>query len=158
MKKLSIPISTFDVSYNLLAYPRSKLKISRKKANCQLFIYNLLDHFGYKIPMFRSSEIWKDKKYTIKVGEPRPLDILLFNKTMDQKKESTKRYRIGSGESFSLFNNLSNPGFKQIVEIIDNKIRITNCDFEVVIDVNGYNYTNYVYEFFNCRFLRKKVR
>ncbi len=81
MKKLSIPISTFDVSYNLLAYPRSKLKISRKKANCQLFIYNLLDHFGYKIPMFRSSEIWKDKKYTIKVGEPRPLDILLFNKT-----------------------------------------------------------------------------
>ncbi len=81
MNDISIPISSFDVSYDASIYPGSKR--AKKKGNCQVFVYDLLKRYGYKIPNFRSSELWTDTIYTTKVTKPKPLDILLFNKIKD---------------------------------------------------------------------------
>jgi lipoprotein Spr len=53
-------------------------------ANCQQFAYELLRHFGFAPPGFRSSELWEDRVHTqIVAGEPAPCDLLLFNRTSD---------------------------------------------------------------------------
>ena len=50
--------------------------------NCQNFAYALLGHFGYEISAFRSSNLWEDAEETVIVeGEPKALDLLLFNWT-----------------------------------------------------------------------------
>lgn len=57
-------------------------KIFSHGANCQIFIYEMLKHFGYFIPKsYRSSDLWKDSTYTKKVENLRPLDIVFFNKS-----------------------------------------------------------------------------
>ncbi|MFE3269046.1 hydrolase [Streptomyces sp. NPDC059215] len=48
-------------------------------ANCQYFAYEVLRHFGPRLPAWRSSELWDDTLLTERVGEPRPLDLALFN-------------------------------------------------------------------------------
>jgi lipoprotein Spr len=50
--------------------------------NCQNFAYALLRHFGCEISPFRSSSLWEDTEETVVVnGEPKALDLLLFNWT-----------------------------------------------------------------------------
>ena len=49
-------------------------------ANCQVFAYELLRHFGKTIPDFRSSELWEDESFTHEVTSFEPLDLLLYNK------------------------------------------------------------------------------
>lgn len=50
--------------------------------NCQNFAYALLQHFGYSISPFRSSDLWVDTKETLVVtDELAALDLLLFNRT-----------------------------------------------------------------------------
>ncbi|AJE39228.1 NlpC/P60 family protein [Streptomyces nodosus] len=52
-------------------------------ANCQLFAYEVLRHFGLTVPALRSSDLWADTRATLRVPVPRPLDLLLFNATDD---------------------------------------------------------------------------
>lgn len=52
-------------------------------ANCQLFAYNVLEHFGLGPPPVRSSELWLDTSSTTPVDIAAPLDLLLFNDTID---------------------------------------------------------------------------
>lgn len=52
-------------------------------ANCQNFAYELLRHFGWRIPNLRSSNLWEDSEYTIAVTDYRPLDLVLFSRTHD---------------------------------------------------------------------------
>ncbi len=52
-------------------------------ANCQLFAYEVLRHFGLAAPALRSSDLWTDTRATIRVSAARPLDLLLFNATDD---------------------------------------------------------------------------
>ena len=52
-------------------------------ANCQNFAYELLKHFGYHVPLLRSSDLWEDDMHTIVVSKLEPLDLLLFNRTKD---------------------------------------------------------------------------
>lgn len=50
-------------------------------ANCQVFAYALLRHFGFLVAQLRSSELMADTTSTIRVTtDPEPLDILLFNR------------------------------------------------------------------------------
>ena len=52
--------------------------------NCQNFAYGLLEHFGFEVSPFRSSNLWQDSSETYVVSdELRPLDLLLFNRTND---------------------------------------------------------------------------
>ncbi len=87
----AIPIRFFSIKYGTTKLP--SIRVDKKlllTANCQLFVYNLLHHFGYTFLTFRSSELWKDKKYTRKVRRIKPLDILLFA-------EQRKAYRAHIG-------------------------------------------------------------
>jgi len=52
-------------------------------ANCQVFAYAVLRHFGLEPPALRSSELWADTATTVRVAVARPLDLLLFNATDD---------------------------------------------------------------------------
>lgn len=50
-------------------------------ANCQVFAYAVLQHFGVELPPFRSSELWTDTQYTRIVEGPfQPLDIMLYHR------------------------------------------------------------------------------
>lgn len=51
----------------------------RDGANCQLWAYEVLDHFGIVVPDLRSDELWNDGQATERVDEPRPLDLVLYN-------------------------------------------------------------------------------
>ncbi|MGH1337307.1 MAG: NlpC/P60 family protein [Aureispira sp.] len=80
---LDIPPYFFDIPYKGSCYPGSpKLGDFRVGANCQVFVYQLLLHFGRPLlPDFRSSELWEDSIYTQQTTGIQPLDILFWNKT-----------------------------------------------------------------------------
>jgi hypothetical protein len=52
-------------------------------ANCQLFAYEVLEHFGLRAPPLRSGELWADRDSTVRVETAQPLDLLLFGATDD---------------------------------------------------------------------------
>ncbi len=52
-------------------------------ANCQVYAYAVLRHFGLAAPDLRSRELWHDTASTSPVAEPAPLDLALFNRTAD---------------------------------------------------------------------------
>ncbi|MCM2417029.1 hydrolase [Streptomyces sp. RKAG293] len=52
-------------------------------ANCQLFAYAVLRHFGLTPPALRSSDLWDDTDTTVRAQVLKPLDLLLFNGTDD---------------------------------------------------------------------------
>ncbi|MCW2601490.1 MAG: Cell wall-associated hydrolase [Frankiales bacterium] len=51
----------------------------RQGGNSQLFAYEVLAHFGFRIPDVRSAELWRDTDATRVVLESRPLDLALFH-------------------------------------------------------------------------------
>jgi len=52
-------------------------------ANCQLYAYEFVRAFGYKLPDFRSSSLWKDTAHTGFVKRPKPFDLVLVHKVPD---------------------------------------------------------------------------
>jgi hypothetical protein len=48
-------------------------------ANCQLWAYDVLAHFGLVVPDLRSDELWHDTSATRRVDVPEPLDLVLYN-------------------------------------------------------------------------------
>lgn len=48
-------------------------------ANCQLWAYEVLAHFGHAVADLRSDDLWFDHACTIRVDDPAPLDLALFN-------------------------------------------------------------------------------
>ena len=79
----SIPARFWSVSYDGRRVPgdgeEPDLTLG---ANCQLFAYALLAHFGQDMLGFRSSELWADTTRTIAVAPPYDaFDLLLFNAT-----------------------------------------------------------------------------
>ncbi|MEU4269227.1 hydrolase [Streptomyces sp. NPDC026092] len=52
-------------------------------ANCQVFAYEVLRHFGLTLPPLRSSDLWDDTTATVHTPTAEPLDLLLFNATED---------------------------------------------------------------------------
>lgn len=86
---LSVPEPFMEVRYNGARYPGAHYSRSvsgadtdlSAGANCQLFAYALLRHFGLVVPPLRSSELWADTRYTERVRDLGPLDLLFWNKT-----------------------------------------------------------------------------
>lgn len=78
-----IPDKFLKIPYNAKRHPgkRGTTDIF-KGANCQLFVYELLRYNGFNITFkYRSSELWEDKKFTKKVKNLKPFDIVFFNKS-----------------------------------------------------------------------------
>jgi cell wall-associated NlpC family hydrolase len=82
---ICIPEIFHSVKYNYDRYPGVEDQSNFSHgANCQVFSYELLAVNGVQAPNLRSSNIWEDSKYTLKVeGDLKPLDLLLFNSTSD---------------------------------------------------------------------------
>ena len=79
---LEIPDFFWTVEYNGSNFPReSSVYRLTDGANCQVFAYALLQHFGLTLPPLRSSELWADTRFTRQVSDYRPLDLMLFNRT-----------------------------------------------------------------------------
>ncbi|WP_087016247.1 hydrolase [Thaumasiovibrio subtropicus] len=77
---LEIPSRFLDVDYVSARIPgvenEEDLTLG---ANCQVFAYSLLRHFGLMPPCLRSSELWADEVDTYVVTELKPLDIMMYN-------------------------------------------------------------------------------
>lgn len=80
------PVLAFrDVRYAGERFPGSAAVAARPEleagANCQLFAYAVLAHFGLAAPPLRSSELWADTAHSTRVDSPEPLDLVLVNAT-----------------------------------------------------------------------------
>ncbi len=83
LSPLPIPARFHHVRYNGTRYPGAEGVVGLDGgANCQQFAYELIRHFGFAPPDYRSSELWEDEIHTQAVGgELAPCDLLLFNRT-----------------------------------------------------------------------------
>jgi hypothetical protein len=70
------------VPYSAARFPGAATDI-RGGANCQLYAYAVVEHFGLAVPPVRSSELWTDTDATQRVSTPQPLDLVLFNHIPD---------------------------------------------------------------------------
>lgn len=77
-------------------------------ANCQLFAYAVLSYFGRIIPPLRSSELWADQQTTTEASSPLPLDLLLFNDTMEPYAAHVGLW-VGDGEVLHLCREAGHP-------------------------------------------------
>ena len=83
LSPLPIPARFHHVRYDGARYPGAEGVAGLDGgANCQQFAYELIRHFGFAPPDYRSSELWEDEAHTrAVVGELAPCDLLLFNRT-----------------------------------------------------------------------------
>ncbi|MEU2076005.1 hydrolase [Streptomyces sp. NPDC013489] len=83
----ALPAEFRAVRYDGSRFPGSAAVAARPGlaagANCQLFAYAVLRHFGLMPPELRSSELWSDTGTTVHVPVAQPLDLVLFNATAD---------------------------------------------------------------------------
>lgn len=81
----ALPAGFWSVPYDGSRFPGAARVAARPGlaagANCQLFAYAVLRHFGLAPPPLRSSDLWDDTGSTVRVAVARPLDLLLFNAT-----------------------------------------------------------------------------
>ncbi|GHD87810.1 hydrolase [Streptomyces naganishii] len=82
-----LPPTLRTVAHAGSRYPGSPAVAARPDlaagANCQLYAYAVLRHFGLAAPPLRSSDLWADTRATVPVARPRSLDLLLFGPTKD---------------------------------------------------------------------------
>jgi lipoprotein Spr len=52
-------------------------------ANCQQYAYEFLRAFGYRIPDFRSSNLWADTLHTVVTASPERFDLVLVHNKPD---------------------------------------------------------------------------
>ncbi len=52
-------------------------------SNCQRYAYGVLSLFGLRCLPLRSSEFWDDREGSAVVADPKPLDLVLFNRSAD---------------------------------------------------------------------------
>lgn len=75
-----LPASFWDVRYDAERAPGTVRRGDLSHgANCHVFAYAILEHFGFRIPDLRSAELWRDTEATQVVLTPRPLDLVLFH-------------------------------------------------------------------------------
>lgn len=73
------PEGLWDVPMSGLASPgRASVGSWLMGANCQLFAYGFLSLFGLSCPVLASSRLWQDRRVTMVVREPLPVDLVLF--------------------------------------------------------------------------------
>jgi hypothetical protein len=77
-------------------------------ANCQNFAYEILRHFGLRLPYLRSSNLWEDTEHTTIAQEPRALDLLLFNRT-ERAWGAHVALHVGEGQAIHLSKKIGSP-------------------------------------------------
>jgi len=79
-----IPEEFLKIRYNGNVIPGTSYSTTLQDgANCQVYAYSILRSKGYKVPEFRSSELWEDQDYSINAEKYQIYDLLLFNHVND---------------------------------------------------------------------------
>ena len=73
-----LPAHFWTVRYDGEVTPKNAPTRMEANANCLVYAYAVLSHFGRGVPPFWSSELWADVSCTRIVDAPAPLDLLLF--------------------------------------------------------------------------------
>jgi cell wall-associated NlpC family hydrolase len=116
---IEIPARFFEVPYDGSCIPDESRAVRLKDgANCQVFAYELLRHFGLRPPLLRSSELWSDAASTeVVAGELEPLDLLLFNSTPEAYGAHVAVY-VGDGRAIHLSRRVGRPAVCTIEELM----------------------------------------
>ena len=81
---IKIPERFQRVSYNGKRYPGAPgIRGVEGGANCQQYAYEFVRAFGYELPDFRSTGLWKDTVHTEFAKRPKPFDLVLVHKAPD---------------------------------------------------------------------------
>lgn len=115
---LKIPEAFMRVRYDDDRHPQSTEFDFSKGANCQLFAYALLKHFGVNVPLLRSSQLWEDTERTDVVQDFEPLDLLLFN-DKDTSWGAHMAVYLGDGQLIHLSKSAGLPEICRLSEILD---------------------------------------
>jgi murein DD-endopeptidase / murein LD-carboxypeptidase len=115
---LVIPPRFHGVAYDAARFPGAKgvegVEGVEGGANCQLYAYEVIRSFGLVIPNFRSRELWEDEAHTrLVTGALAPLDLLLFNKTLEPWGAHVAAY-LGEGLAIHLCRRLGAPAIWSI--------------------------------------------
>ena len=77
---IKIPECFYQVPYAHERYPGAPgVRGLVGGANCQQYAYEFLRAFGYRIPDFRSSDLWADTEHTVVSKCPEPFDLVLLH-------------------------------------------------------------------------------
>src|ERR1700733_9556831 len=116
MAQLKIPARFMKVRYNGAAHPLAKIRGLEAGANCQRFVFALLEHFGYAIAPMRSSELWDDRSFTRRVKRMRPCDILMFNRDESLWGAHLAMY-VGNGRAIHLSKEVGLPASWRLAQV-----------------------------------------
>lgn len=106
---IQIPKKFFQVHYIAARIPGVEDPSNLDKgANCQLFAYEVLKHFGHVIPNFRSSDLWEDETCTVKVDVFLPLDLMLYHRKLESYGAHVGLY-LGDGKVIHLAQTVGKP-------------------------------------------------
>ena len=73
-----LPPRFWNIRYDGKVTPKNAPEYMDETANCVVYAYEVLAHFGRAVPRFWSSELWADASSTRVVDTPEPLDLMLF--------------------------------------------------------------------------------
>jgi hypothetical protein len=109
MPRLELPERFSAVPYSATCVPgKVPLSAFAAGANCQLFSYALLAHYGLEVPPWLSSDLWVDTYSSRRVTQLEPLDLLLWNKTPDAYGAHVGVY-LGEGQAAHLSRRVGRP-------------------------------------------------
>lgn len=78
--RTDLPASFWDVPWDSSRGPEQTAgEPLSAGANCHVFAYAVLAHFGFPMPPVRSAELWRDTEFTTVTLSPRPLDLVLLH-------------------------------------------------------------------------------
>ena len=116
---IAVPPEFQCIPYDSTRHPQSAEFDFSKGANCQLWAYALLKHFGLEVPPFRSSELWEDQEFSDTVHGFEPLDLMLFNDTANSWGAHVAVY-LGDGVVAHLSRQIGLPEVCTIEEMLRN--------------------------------------
>lgn len=116
---IEVPPAFRDIRYDAARHPQAVAFGFDNGANCQLWAYALLKHFGVDVPPFRSSELWDDAEFTELVRDFEPLDLLLFNDA-DSAWGAHVAVYLGDGFVAHLSRQVGVPEVRSVEEMLGN--------------------------------------
>ena len=79
-----LPAEFGEVTYVYQRYPGAPgVAGIGEGANCQLYAYAVLAHFGLHVAPLRSSDLWDDARLRTVTDGEQPLDIVFYNRTRE---------------------------------------------------------------------------
>ncbi|KQN70091.1 NlpC/P60 family protein [Devosia sp. Leaf64] len=117
-ERIHVPARFLTIPYNGAIHPGVDHPTDLSTgANCQVFAYAVLKHFGLDLPPLRSSDLWDDTIHTRMVAELEPLDLLLFGPTADAYGAHVALY-LGKGEAIHLSKAVGTPAIWPIERFV----------------------------------------